>query len=119
MSRAQDVIDKATAQKRVHEAEVAEVERRLAQLQVEATKPVDNFCTSTDQRTKIESSNLQRKNWDVITGGKLCQHSPDSTKHQEKWDTTPPKWKNHETTVAFFFAYTQDKAGTHIDDFLQ
>ena len=40
VSRAQDVIDKATAQKRVHEAEVAEVERRLAQLQVEATKPV-------------------------------------------------------------------------------
>ena len=36
VSRAQDVIDKATAQKAVHEAEVAEGERRLAQVQVEA-----------------------------------------------------------------------------------
>ena len=36
--RAQDVIDKATAQKKVHEEEVAEEERRLAQLQAEASK---------------------------------------------------------------------------------
>ena len=40
VSRAQDVIDKATAQKAVHEAEETEGERRLAQLQAEASKPV-------------------------------------------------------------------------------
>ena len=41
MVRAQDVIDKATAQKKVHEGEVAEGERRLAQLQAEASKPAE------------------------------------------------------------------------------
>ena len=40
VSRAQDVINKATAQKAVHEAEVAEGERRLPQLQAEASQPV-------------------------------------------------------------------------------
>ena len=37
----QRVIDKATAQKRIHEKEVAEGERRLAQLQAEASKPAE------------------------------------------------------------------------------
>ena len=40
VSRAQDVLDKATAQKTVHEAEVAEGDCRFAQLQMEALKPV-------------------------------------------------------------------------------
>ena len=40
VSRAHYVLDKATAQKTVHEAEVAEGDCRFAQLQMEALKPV-------------------------------------------------------------------------------
>ena len=39
VQRAQDVVDKALSQKAVHEAEVAEGERRMALLQAEAAQP--------------------------------------------------------------------------------
>ena len=53
--RAQDVIDKATAQKKIHEEEVAEGERRLAQLQAEASKPVEVHPQVSTLQSQIDA----------------------------------------------------------------
>ena len=86
--RAQDVIDKATAQKKLHEEEVVEGERRLAQLQAEASKPAEVLPQVSELQRQIDA--LIRERDAVRTGLETERRHPWMGTGPLSIDTLPP-----------------------------
>ena len=77
------MIDKATAQKAVHEAEVAERERRLTSLQGEASTPVGEV---------LPQVSVLQGQIDALIRERDAGRAVSESERQAKWMGTGPPW---------------------------